>query len=526
MSTWPGIALALSLAHLGTNGLDPATLVLFRNAAGQFEVGSTAETFLRWLAEDPVERAETMRYFVACAFDDKTEIKVGQHTWRGLFGLAQSSLTGLSARPGRLPLRPDEGKWVSACLMAFANMRGWHEYISLRGNPPGAASSAASSQSTPFKPTAAERWTMGHPEGVFLADLLNFNYEPNGQPSLTPRSPTPADLEKSYTLSLNLPPAGPPGSPLNAVAGRTLDYHLKTTVKMEEYTDRIRIARRIRKSAARDYKQGGASPDPDYARDTICVTDGAVPRVVPCNQQGAGDPLRPLFVHAPRVVNLAKLDAKANHALTMQALRESPSAGTQDCPPVGSPDRCVGPFGAVSVISGPDSVPSQAPPAKLLKLGPGQQVVALLRFVKDNEPKDLREEEGSLNNVAYTAIVRYRSASAATAPVQVINEIGKWRDAGQIWPSTKGAFQWLQVFPVFPLKDAEHSGSQTALKIRITGKDDKTPPELDVAGFVPGPPWCHDGQGSFMNVCRGECRGEPLRLHAARTRESPPPERK
>ena len=37
----------------------------------------------------------------------------------------------------------DEGKWVSACILAHVNMQGTHQYISLRGNPPNPEAQAA-----------------------------------------------------------------------------------------------------------------------------------------------------------------------------------------------------------------------------------------------------------------------------------------------------------------------------------------------------------------------------------------------
>ncbi|HEY7726507.1 MAG TPA: hypothetical protein VH880_14315, partial [Anaeromyxobacteraceae bacterium] len=446
--------------------------------------------------EDPVERGGAMQYFVACAFDRTVVISLGTRwVWSGAFGLAPSLrqfLAGLrGGKTQQLSLLPDEGKWVSACLMAHANVRGSHEYVSIRGNPPGR-----------LETTAGERWAMGYPEGVFFADLLNFNIDNRGLPKVARRKPSREDLERSFTQSLNLPDGYGPGTrwwPPNVALGRTLDFDAETLATAGGL--RYRAARRLGAFHARP-PPGGS--DPDYGDDKVCVRPGENPTVGDC---GTGEVWRPLFVHAPRLVNIEALDETVVPTLTMQALKEGDIGHGQ----FGPCDResCVGSFDPVSVRRPPRDVPNPTKPARLVNLRRGQGAVAVLRFVPKNEPEGLEVDMEE----KFTAIVRYTSRSDARATVEVGTRNGGWQTMGEWWPRSEGGPQWLQVYPVKPFADEKHSSGLIALKIRIMGLGDGSDsPDLDVAGFVPGPPWCHRGDKPFFRVCRpGEPRMRLLR---------------
>jgi hypothetical protein len=517
--------------------------------------GPQSPEFIAWLKADREARVKAVGYFVACAFDAGTLVKLEfddgavnyNYKWSGQFGLA----TGMQkALPGRLtdankkavnlPLPTEEGKWVSACLMAYANMAGSHEFISLRGNPPAWAE-------TP--PSFAEQWTFGYPEGVFFADLLNFNVvDTNRGPQTLPEPlpPTKQQLEQSFTLSLNLP-NGYPGldaakwAPPNGSNGRKLDYASTTKFNLTNI-GWYRVAEKLGTFLEQQglFGHDGVLSDPFYKKNLVCVRSGLVntngtllsgppeavlssgaqqtntlpippvqvgnlelPRhVVSCDTSGAVA-LRPLFVHAPLVAGLAAASKTVNSALVIQVLDtgNAPLTSEQRSPCSAGVD-CTGPF--VPTLEGvaPTAPPqSQLAAHTLVKLGEKQSVTAVLRgpTLKGRDLLDAVKEP-------FTAIVRYRTWTNSVAPVRVSGPGGAMVPVGQEWPAPQEighhGWRWMQIYPVYAAPDSA-SGGRLALKVVISGPAGAgTAPELDLAGFISGPPTCSGDDGApFMKVC-------------------------
>lgn len=525
-----GVALSLLLSepHNGSNGFDPTSVSLLREAE-QFLISDRgSKEFLSWLEKDTRRREPVVRYFVACAFEEDVVVNLGsppKYVWKGALGLAPSlkailaSLDSNKRNVARLIPTHDDGRWVSTCLMALANVEGSHQYVLLRGNPP----------TWSRGPTAAELWTMGYPEGVFFADLLNFNVtERSGtpQPKPHPVPPTRADLEKSYTLSLNLPEGysnQPPfkWAPPNASNGRTLDFALKTVGHLPT-GGTYAVARRLGTFGTfvgnqEVFQRAEKRTDPDYAPDGVCIKAGAPgPRVVKCSSVGA-ERFRPLFVHSPRVVNLSAAGHAVDPSMTIQTLDTGSlvlSESVLQKPSCRAGVECTGPVRLFTAGEPPVAPEPTLPSRTLAKLSMGQSVTVTLLYDQAQEKRDGRLDEKD----SYTAIVRYRSPEDAVAQVEVSTPGKGWRSPTRLWPKTGREWQWLQVYPVGVQPDRPGTG-RPSLKIRITGLDDgASSPTLDVAGFVPGPPWClEDPSLEFAGVCLDKVRGVSL------LRRSPPP---
>ncbi len=521
MTAWVGVVLALSLGaggtggHNGTNGLDPSAIALIWDAGGlRIDKGASAR-LERWLAQgtaaDRKLRLNALKYFIACAFDDTVDVRYDRYRWRGAYGLAPQSTRSVIAAPGkrgapeRLRLLPAEGKWVSACLMAHANTLGRHQYVSLRGNPEAWAGTS---------PSPGTRWTMSYPEGVFFANLLQFNYDDQGNPAehvLT--FPGKAVLERSFTQSLNVPvscPTPQTWKPPNVTLGRTLDWEPITRCKTPEIGV-YRCARKLGAFTSATPAPSAVASDPDYSGSAICVNPVPRPAVVPC----PGHPsktvlaLAPLFVHLPRLVHFRDLANAADPGEPMQVIGAVESLRAQIRPCV-APGECVGPFRPASVRepvkcaqdlaiasgstagtpAGATSGPGRmSEPAVLAGLGKGQAVTVVLRHVASREPADLKVDPKE----KFTAIVRYRSPVGGLAAVDVLTDEGQWREAGGTWvPSQDGTFQWAQIYPVQPSREGPDGILTLSIRIRGRGPGQATDDalELDVAGFVPGAPWC------------------------------------
>jgi hypothetical protein len=487
-----GFALSLVLSappkpYEGPNGFDPNWMTIV-NQGGHlaFDASQQSGPFVEWLNqgshEDRENRLHGLGYFIACAFDQDTVIRFKDQTWRGHLGLAPSLKSKVLTRRTSLSsisLGPtlEEGRWISSCLMAFANLEGSHEYILMRGNFPSASA----------KPlTAGQRWTMGYPEGVFFADLINFNLDDDGRLRSKPRPATPSQKEMSFTLSLNLPEdyqvdqSAPPWAPPNASNGRSLDYSRVTTQKDH------RIATRLGTYlGAKKYFRAMEKPtDPDYRFDAVCVSGQ---QLVACDASGA-QVLRPVYVHAPRMVSLATATGNVvDPTLAIQALDSGQPllADNVQKQPCEARKTCTGRFHASSVGEAPRA-PTEPKSRFLAGLKEGQSVTVLLGFDSEREhyqlaPQDLAEP--------FTAIVRYRSNRDAVARIEVEDAAGRWREEAREWKATfRGEWALMQVFPVYASVDPS---GQPFLKFRISGVGDGArSPELDLAGFVSAEPWC------------------------------------
>ncbi len=503
MSNLIGIALALALGWNGTNGFDPRHLLLIPEAPG-YSVDLTPE-FLDWFMQDPTENAELVRYLVRCAVADGKVIKLGElWSFPGELGLAEPLATfdvagrGKRARILRTETEDDRntGLWVSACVLAFANTRSYHQFVSIRGNPSNPSAREA------LKPKPGERWTEGYPEGIFFGNLFD------------PPAEAWEDL-KGFTVSMDLPDdyrtenAG--WRPPNPVLGRTLDYDRETRVTQQQ-GGTVRVAVKLgtyrRRSSA--FRTSTNPVDPDYAADAVCTTNqGALVR---CPAGGGTPPggtiLRPLFVHLPRLANLEAAQRKPAQDEPFQVF-DNGEIPIDKAKQVKHCRECVGPFAYLSARRGPPSPPSRRDQAaKLVNLSKDQALEAVLRFIPKLEAPDLEVHADR----PFTAIVRYtckngRKEAGCKAKVQLRNASGSGLiDAGDSWPVNRPAvdYHWLQVYPVY----LHGEGAKAELRIRIEGMAGVAP-ELDAVGFVPGEPRC-DGQfepsrkagAPFMGICR------------------------
>jgi hypothetical protein len=477
MTTFVAVALALSLAHYGKNGLDPFQITLLPQGGVAMIDPARSPEFADWLRADPEARADTMHYFVACALDATQVVTFQQWTWRGDLGLAptlrQAFVTNArERRPFKITFTPDEGMWLSACLMAHANLAGSHEYISIRGNPPGNAT---------LTPDADELWTMSYPEGVFLADV--FEQPPAMQPSTPapaqPRGGTVEDLKWSFTYALTAEPTST-WYPPNATVGRTLDFDPETKVHGK-------VVARRKGTYPTDASCSGAMtlPDPKYKIDRCTVE---------------GRSLRPLFVHGPGLVNFEDAEQAGAPAKPFQILSTDDPIAPGQRVTCGQSRLCIGPV--------PPSGNLTADAARVEKLAGKQSLVVVLR-----EPASLSGREARVDaERVFTALVRYGSESLAVAQVDVLVEGQGWVAAGSAWPSTAPGERWMQVFPVKPASIPKTLGGGRGLAIRISpvvpataakaGSSVHDPaPKLDAAGFVPGRPWCYSGSAIFMAPC-------------------------
>jgi hypothetical protein len=505
MTAFIGFALALVISaprpYEGPNGFDPSWISIVNDGGAlAFDEAHQSGPFIEWLTQGTPEERESkldgIGYFIACALDQGTEIRFRDRVWRGHLGLAPSLRSKFVIRSAMRRLivvgpTPDEGKWISSCLMAFANLKGSHEYILMRGNFPNASAHPL---------TAGQRWTMGYPEGVFFADLINFNHDDEGRLQFPPQQATPAQKARSFTLSLNLPEnyrveqSAQLWAPPNASNGRSLDY---SNVSMK--SDQPIATRLGAFQGKRQYFRAMERPtDPNYRFDVVCVSGQ---QLAEC-QAPRVEFLRPIFVHAPRMVSLAS--AKGNvvdGSLSIQALDSGKPLLLEKAQkrPCEVRKSCSGQFQSSAVGEAPRA-PVEMKPRTLAGLQEGQSVTVLLRFDSEKEhyqlsPEDLAEP--------FTAVVRYRSSKDATARIEILGAPGAPLDREVTWNAThEGDWALMQVFPVYA--DLDASG-EPLLKLKISGVGDgTTSPELDLAGFVSAQPWCLDGVKRFAGRCPDE----------------------
>ena len=514
MTAMLGVVLALSMAaggHNGINGFDPSMVYVLTGQNMPIDIdAANSKEFLKWLREgDQEARANTVKYYIACAFGPTASIRVDRWIWDGAYGLAPTlharirTFVNGKGGSGRLDPPAAEGKWVSACLMALANMKGIHQYVALRGNPPA---------SDGLRQTAGSRWALGYPEGVFFADLVNFGGgHPVPKPGTRPATlrapakwpPTPKKyLERSFTLSLNLPSGcgvGIEERPPNVPLGRTLDFAEETKVPLPSEPGEYFAARRLGTWQQSPRHDSLKPKDLDYRADEVCLRpDGTNPAVVRCNAQAPAR-WKPIFVHLPRFVALAHTEASDISKVLQATFEGKPGRPDPDqvkAWPLDGP--VVGSRPMVS-LKHPPACPPVAPESRTLGgLREGQAVTATLRYVASEEPRDLKVDMGE----RFTAIVRFRSDVDPDAVIEIPDGKGGWTEVKDGEWRASNDFQWLQVYPVAPVMEGKAGEGRPVLQVRVRGKGDGTrAPELDVAGFVPGMPWCTNQRNLHKRVC-------------------------
>ena len=197
---------------LGPNGLGPNGLVYLITPAGvelEYDASGVAVGVARdasgglvpvptffgaWFDRDPAAAAQYMKYFARCAYDAATGIAWIDSTgktwaWTGQYGFAMASLRSAALEPlgqctipsgtppgevsptcsqqVRARMTAEEGGWVSSCLLAHVNLKGTHQYISIRGNPPGPEAQAAVATSVNESIFMPKRF------GILFADLFS-----------------------------------------------------------------------------------------------------------------------------------------------------------------------------------------------------------------------------------------------------------------------------------------------------------------------------------------------------------------
>jgi hypothetical protein len=482
--TFAAVALALSFTlpgagsggkpYDGTNGLNPAALSIGWTGGWYEPHPRASRNWFRWIeTADPelrAERREVTKYLVRCAFGRDVEVRYGGEVWTGEFGFGGQvavRVEGLrvpskqARRPVRLAFASPERQWVSACLLAFVNTGHRHEYVSLR---------ASGGDRRALEPGAADRWTYGYPEGVFLADLLPTDPEAKPHPD--------ADLERSYTLSMNLPEGYEAGRaawrPYNASIGRTLTWLDETRVRNKTRPGDHRVARRLgtfgsgRAQLALEPARAAGSP----VKCGAPTSRGALPDACAYG----GETLRPVFVYLPHVVKLVASipgrGAQGGPITVVSTGAELTDAEARACDAA----TCTHPFPPASEQA---SAPPILEPERLV-LGADQAV----RVTLSGAPEDVDRKQ------RFTAIVRYAAANDAVRTSVRVS--GTATPLEVAWP--KATDEWMYIYPV-------RVTGAGALELELAGGGPAL--ELDVAGFVARPPRCHgDPETAYAGVCR------------------------
>jgi hypothetical protein len=460
------------------------------------DVNGVPVTFDQWFAVDPAARSNFMTYFVRCAYgpdvqisypskvpvpagvvdaasctgapgeicDRALDLSTGSQTptyrWDGFIGLAQTTLDAGQK------MTVDEAKWISSCLLAFVNTKGTHQYLSLRllegnelksGVAPSVAPSAAAAAA--LSASDGEKRTMRWRFGVFMADL---------------DAPSPT----KYACAGN-PQAFEYFPHVEQLLGRTCDTSDCTYVDPVGQTQHILTA------------HVGGCPGLPGAEPQLPVTwnpenhDADIggttyhPIVVYGPDLGEYESVRPAahveilgFGTEIRMVDVAwcgkPYQQKGFPEYTIPCLPDDlhftreidPAAQKVACPN----DVCLGTvIGTTDPIYGP-------PSGKLVGLVDGQAIDAVKRAAtNDADP-----------NQPFTAIIRYRKARTASADIWTSAQGGGWwkrttynaslhGEGPDVWVGTgasEDAFEWLQVYPVYPAQGLHYADH---LNLRVAG---------------------------------------------------------
>lgn len=444
---------------LGPNGLGPNGIILTIEPNGMQAVSS----FGAWFEANPATAPQFMRYFARCAYDGSTAIAYLDSTgktwaWSGQYGLAMTSaktlvLDGSGVPIARERMTVDEGKWVSACILAHVNVQGTHQYISLRGNPPNAEAQAA------LRPTPGELWTM-RPASVYFGNL--FDGVRNLAGELLPGDNQLAALNTGERRTSALPLWNHVDllGVFSKVLGRDCDaascwysdadgtshvvvgnaYTVGEATKPTGQAGTFLI-HQTQGSVLGEFGLTGTQTDPVYTFDTVArYAGGWTPGEQPHRPLYVGMPAFDLFQPGPPISPL-EMPTKSI-ASTGQAPIQSTQYVAATAGGLGSP---------------------------LVGLSAGQALEFLRTAVGGwaNASPPVAVDP----NEAFTAIVRYANpkATAAAARVEVSDAAGALHDVGvEIWPSTGASTEhaWLQVYPVRPYAEADGSVS---MKVRFSG---------------------------------------------------------
>ncbi len=522
---------------LGRNGLSSAWLI----------DGAVNTEFAGWFEEDPVENGYAMGYFVRCAYDGSTEIQYvdasgTEWAWTGQYGLAMATLLAEQM------MTDEERRWVSACLLAHVNMKGTHQYLSLRlpgGEPAPTAQAAAALATTP-----GERWALPFTFGQFFGDL--YAEDPAGDPAPV-----------LYACLDN--PGNPYLKHVEGVLGRTCDttncaYLDEQGVEQPLLTQHLGLC-----GGALDATEGPWPHTEHYFQQSISVNGPYLAELEHAWWSGAGQEIQAIDVTTCSTGTTPWCtEAEAPFTVPIELSQRV------NC----LENECLG--------TGMDSGGPVGDSAKIVGLTQGQAIDAVLR---DGVGRDIDAGE------AFTAIVRYTKARTGAADVAIWRPDGTWQNLTHLsgyWDAPRPAspagpdvwsftgaldqFEWMQIYPVFPAVDPV--SGKTALKIRIAGASEGTScsgtkrfkgdgerglclkatldkaskrfvcakrfevglpcrgllvwpqskeapgwrcvdggaavfactgadaPDLDAAGFVPGRPWCAPPDAtSFIGVC-------------------------
>ena len=433
---------------LGPNGLGPNGVVYLVTPDGtQGESG-----FRAWFEADPAAASQYMKYFARCAYDSKTASPIS--TPPGRPGRGRAS-TASPWRPQDDHLRPslgtvrgrmteDEGKWVSACLLAHVNTQGTHQYISLRGNPPNPEAQAA------LMPTENERWLMA-PYGIFFGDLF---------------APDPAKYA-----------AGVPNSPgfawAGIVLGRDCDFTNCTFVDASGVTQRIlnrNFTGNIWPKIEGAFSMQG-TPGPNPWMDTVGTQPSGGQGLWMSTVDTAT--YHPLFVHGPLLLDLERLETVVDPTRDGQPMSVgSPvdagqvvTCAPDECSAVGFTDigqKVVG-------LTGAQVLETWRSPTGWWNLEPvpdvNEPVTALIRYSSGKAPR-------TWTTLAGGKPVTYQLQPLAAARVHAPGPDGAMRDFGtEVWPATGSAssYTYLQVYPVHLVPDP--LVGRVSARVRISGAD-------------------------------------------------------
>jgi hypothetical protein len=564
---------------LGPNGLGPNGLpITFFVVEPGYTIprGEEPSAFETWFEGDPASASQFMKYFARCAYDGNTGIAYQDSTlkawaWTGQYGFAMGSLKSaaletLTLDPGSPPVRArmttDEGKWVSACILAHVNVQGTHQYISLRGNPPNVEAQAA------LKPTPGELWTM-RPASIYFGNLFDVARDLSG---------APIPWMKNQMASLNTGEGDAPTTPLwnravllgtlNAVLGRDCD------ATSCGYSDASGASHTVIENPFTALEKTFAY----VGHPTTYLTFQDHPQ--PAGEFSlAGiqtDPVHP-FDSVARWTDIWTVGETANRPLFVGMPAFDLFQPGPPLSPLEMPTKSITSTGAVPIQ-----------PGQYVEGTAGTMGAALVGLTAGQSLEQVRTAPGGLAlaspaipvdmSESFTAIVRYANprSTAAAARLEASDSAGGMRNVGtEIWPSTGAstAHTWLQVYPVQPYVDANGNVSMRVrfsgavsgencsgaklvkgdgetgtcalksvyfdwkrLKVMCRESGESKPvcrgdlvfdyrggkwawfcaygggalyactaadaPELDAAAFVPGKPWCApEGATSFTGVC-------------------------
>ena len=487
---------------LGPNGLGPNGLpVTFFVVEPGYTIprGRQVSAFETWFEADPAAASQYMRYFARCSYDGNTGVAYRDSTgkawaWTGQYGLAMGSLLSpslatLNLDPASPPVRSrmtaEEGKWVSACILAHVNTQGTHQYISLRANPPNVEAQEALALS------AGELWTMNDLHGAFFGDL----FAPVVAPLTTPKHACFQHAD------------APEAAILDIVIGRSCDSVDCLWRNLDGSRDGILNVGRCTNVPTRE----GEVMSPLYTASGFSLDSGA-PRAAA---------FRPIFVNAPTVVQFEfpPIPGWSSSRLSGAHDRIIPGStqgvsGAQDAGIITPATSAPFDLPLASWTLGPSqTIPCAAAGActyggsrveyypetagwKLVGIRDGQSIEGVVRYTKHeaamnggaisvapdpNNPPKWPEADYAQ---AFTAIIRYSNCAAApaSATLSVSGPAGMGAPVGtDIWPSTipDGAtacpngenFAWLQVYPVYGFVEDSGPiyGPRPTLKLSVSG---------------------------------------------------------